>query len=399
MKKKNRAAVILLGVSAFIFAAVAIQYVFSRHKTEVLPVTEESPTLIPSVSLRPTKAPTEAPTEIPTKIPTEMPTETPAEAPTEAPDTLSPIKEEVSACLGRIRMGDAAWGEVYENRVFVITGTGSTYDYDDLMEYYLDFNKKNGFDLLESGAVTILVEEGITRIGRYSLCAHCDAERIELPGTLEEIAENAFYGTGTENAEWIGLDMERINIKDNAFTDAGGKGLEVLSNNAVASPTAAPTNTPTPVPTAFPTAAPENPRELLSLKAGEHAEISVWDNGYVYVKGSGAVTVNAVQMGEQMKNSIGCETLSGKVVLTHIIVEEGITVLEESSLYMFSSRELQYIQLPSTLTACRNAFGSAKNTITCTMYQHGRKKEFTIYRYDSFERYTTIDDQIVKELE
>ncbi len=414
MKKKNKQILAVLAVFVVTFAVTVIANRNGNaiEKVEITPTAVPIGTAalgmsspadepVPTVMSLPAREPVPTVTALPAREP--VPTVTPLPVGEPAPTvTPLPVEESVTplpaVCLGRIRMGDTIWGEVYENRTFVITGTGSTYDYDELMDYYMEFNAKGGFELLESGALRIIVEEGITRIGSYSLSIHCDAEYIQLPDTLIEIAENAFFGTGMAQAQWVGLDTERIKVEKHAFTDAQGEGLEALDSGAVAVPTAVPTNTPKPTPTEFPVADLEHPIEVVRIKAGDTAHISVWDNGYVYVQGSGNVTVRDIEVSEQLKNTLGCETLAGKVGLTHIIVEEGITLLGESSLYMFSSRELQHIELPSTLTVCQDAFGSAKNTLTCTLYSQGERKTVTIYRYDSFERYTTIDDQIQREL-
>lgn len=100
----------------------------------------------------------------------------------------------------------------YDGGVLNITGYGDIYDYSAEEDYTL--NPTPWFELRDY-ITDIVISEGITRIGDYSLVGCVNMETIELPSTLTSIGERAFM-------DWINLVEIEIpesvtSIEDGAF--------------------------------------------------------------------------------------------------------------------------------------------------------------------------------------
>ena len=112
---------------------------------------------------------------------------------------------------------EGAYGECGENVMWaldesreelVIFGEGDMYDYESYNEEWANLYTK---------IKSIKVTEGITYIGNYAFSILTDADRFELPSTLEAIGDCAFRATGAE----------KITIPDNVT--AMGKNVFTMS--------------------------------------------------------------------------------------------------------------------------------------------------------------------------
>lgn len=207
---------------------------------EVIPI---EPIVIPSVSVTPTVTPS----------PTVMP-------------TPKPIVRHVR----EFKMGDNVWYRLAEDGTLYVTGTGATWGYNTYIdeENYIrgDFS---GIDKLLKllGTKHIVIEEGITKLGSWSLAKLAGAETITFPSTLMEIGDFCFNGTGKSvDTVWIGLDKNKVKLSDKAFFGAVYQTEEDLKK---------PTSTPTlaPTPTSLPIAAQSFYKALVA-EAGIKTDVS-----------------------------------------------------------------------------------------------------------------------------
>ena len=228
-----------------------------------------------------------------------------------ATSTPTPLPVAGETPILRVQMGDNVWYEYYEDGILVVTGTGGTWDFggeSGLSVYGLHKeagdtiiikeNTRYGltgeyYVALESTR-TIIISEGITRIGNYALGSYPDVTKVSIPESLTSVGAYGFREIGEgiwttpDTVEWIGLDLSKINAHEHAFIRA--KGLDNMdTSNLIIQPTATPTPTPTCTPTPTPIPNPDNPRLCHSFSMGESTTIEFWDNGYVYVKGTGRV--------------------------------------------------------------------------------------------------------------
>jgi len=196
--------------------------------TEVPDAEEVTP--IPTVTVTPTASVT------PTVTPTPTATPTPTVTPTPKPN----VKYE-----REVKMGDNVWYRLTEDGILYVTGTGATWGYDAYIDEdnYIrgDYSGLNVmFQLL--GTKHIVIEEGITKLGAWSLSKLAGAESITFPSTLREIEDYCFNGTGKSvNTVWIGLDKTKVKLSDKAFYGAVYQTEEDLRK-----PTPTPTLAPTP---------------------------------------------------------------------------------------------------------------------------------------------------------
>ncbi len=360
------------------------------------PVVTEAPeakeTPVPEVTEIPVPTETPEPTATSTPVPTATSTPTPSPVPTVAPQgTPTPTTDPEPDLRARFKAGDDAWYEVYTGGKLVITGTGSTYDYKDYREVYTYFDKMcldkstGKYIVIKS----VFIEEGIVKLGSWSCSMLISVQKVYLPSTLIEIGEGVFYRTGKVDAEWIGIDTERMKIEKSAFAEAGG-GLPNFNKEVVATPTPTPvpTKAPTPTPTPLPKPDPEKPRLLCSIKAGKNAYIESWDNGYVYVKGTGALyDLGLNDCCDALEAELGVRVLRKLVDVTHLIVEEGITRLGENSVSAYSSYSKVFtIELPSTLKSCANVFDTVngEQVVIVTGYKDGKKVTMEFKGKDTF---------------
>lgn len=162
--------------------------------------------------------------------------------------------------------------------------------------------------------------------------------------------------------------------------------------------------TPTPTPTAFPTPNPSNPKVLASYKGDSNygdVTVEAWDNGYVYVKGSGEYNTSRINnlsyMASDISNFIRVRNIAG-VKTTHIVIEEGIEELNEWPLIankgnMDIDKYLVYIELPTTLKEVTDTLAvkfdrhPPANDITLVGYKDGQKVTYT---YKAGEDFTKV---------
>ena len=303
----------------------------------------ETPTAIhtpmPTSTLKPTNMhlPTSAPL-LPTNIPTSTLIPTP---------TITLVYEE--------QIGKDVWFYFYEDKTAVIKGSGEIWDVNASFEARIgqspivafmagcpDFCGKIGV------AKKIIIEEGITHIGNWTMSFGSKAEFISLPSSLQSVGQGAFYYTGNEKTVWKGLNSN-ITMGDQAFGNA------VVDVDEFKKYTVTPTYQPSPTPTLLPDV--NNPKLVRSVQMGENVRFEFWDDGYLYVKGSGAMwdksfgyqwyDIGYYDYGaipypqEHQFPKEFCDSIK------HIVIEEGITELGS---YVFG--ELKYVndvKLPSTI--------------------------------------------------
>ena len=85
--------------------------------------------------------------------------------------------------------GDEAYFAIDRDKVLTIFGNGPTWDFSDMWS-----SDPVPWMHWKDGITTIVVDEGITRLGTYSLAALKSIKSIELPETLEEIGQYAISG-------------------------------------------------------------------------------------------------------------------------------------------------------------------------------------------------------------
>lgn len=206
------------------------------NESTTLPEVTETPSVTEVPEIEPTKVPSATPT--PTKAPTVTPTPTllPTATPTPAPQRKY---------MREFQMGDNVWYRLTEDGVLYVMGSGATWGYNTYIDEggyirgdYTGLDKL--FKLL--GTKHIVIEEGITKLGAWSMAKLADAETIVFPSTLTEIGDYCFNGTGkTVSTVWIGLDKSKVKIADKAFY-----GTVYQTEEDLRKPTPIPTSTPTP---------------------------------------------------------------------------------------------------------------------------------------------------------
>lgn len=324
----------------------------------------------PTVTITPTITPTEVPVIKPTvtvavtptiePTVTPVPTNTPTPEPTNTPIPTVTVPDEKPVIT--VKMGDNVWYDYYENGTLIVRGSGVTYDFDATERY-------NSLVLTEDDGITvtnvfsIIIEEGITEIGTFALAYYAHVQSVSLPNTLTCIKDGAFINAGlnAENTEWINLDISNLEIAATAFLYSNGiDAIEGLDKY---------TATPTPVPTATPTPLPDknNPRKVATKQMGDNVTFEFWDNGYLYVKGSGATWDY-----EYTFMDFWDEPHSNT---TTVIVEEGITRLGD---FVFNGLfQVTYYKLPKTLTSAGNTWGTSGGAPT-TMNGYYDGKSVTV---------------------
>ena len=261
------------------------------------PVITEAPsiTLEPTITEVPvTVAPTETlePTATPTATPEPSPIPTITEEPsiTDIPDvTVSPSPTEVpnevkgAEVILEVQMGDNVWYRYYDNKVLVVSGTGSTYEFARLREKWNLYKavSENWHDYVDYTEI-VIVEEGITKLGDYAMNNLYYVKSITLPSTLTELGKMAFgyLGNRVPNTDWIGLDMSKMTAEETSFSEANVKNIKEETKDYYLNLDPTPTPTPTPD--------PNNPKLIRSAKMGDNVTFEFYDTGYLYVKGSGA---------------------------------------------------------------------------------------------------------------
>lgn len=216
-----------------------------------IPEVTDTPSVTDVPEIEPTKVPepTKAPTTAPSATPTPTATSTPTPLPTMAPkETLTPTPAPQRKYTHEVKMGDNVWYRLSDDRVLYIMGTGATWGYDMYIDeggYYRGDTSCLNTLMKIKGVQHIVIEEGITKLGSWSLMRFPDVQSITFPKSLEEIEDYCFDGTGrTVNTVWIGLDKSKVKLGEYAFS-----GTVYQTEEDLRKPTPIPTSTPTPTST------------------------------------------------------------------------------------------------------------------------------------------------------
>lgn len=300
----------------------------------------------------PTEAPV-VPTPIPatpTPLPTPIPSPTPEPTSTPTPVPTIAVAEDAKL-LGTAKMGDNVFYDLYDDGTLVVRGTGATMDFKNGMGMSDYYKKQHVFsgNYLNESVTTIIIEEGVTEIGKSALEDFFLVTKVVFPKSLKIIGENAFSGVGylTDSTEYIGLVVDGAEIASTAFWAC--RNPEKIPNGEKY--TATPT--PTPAPTATPLPDPDKPRMYASRQMGDNVTFEFYDNGYLYVKGEGATWDKTYHFIEFEKEPY-CSTHT-------IIIEEGITYVGNS---VFNGiNNIEYYQLPKSLTSADVTRGGGTKVI------------------------------------
>lgn len=307
------------------------------------PSADAQGTATPAPTAMATATPVPSPTArpVPTSTPTPAPTSTPTPTPT--PVVLEDMGMEVEATY---QVGDNVWFKYYkDSTLLVVTGTGSTWDYEQNHVWDLFDMDNRRFDFVE----TIIIEEGVTRIGEYALEFMISASRVVIPDSLKTVDDYAFHLAGAAysgTTVWENLDLSKLKTKPHSFL--GANGIEHIAGGAEVMCT--PTPTPTPSPT--PTPNPEQPRMMHEWQMHDDITMEYWDNGYIYLKGTGDMRNRPKDMITPsdshdeilkfFKNDVQEE------LFTKFIVEEGVQGIDNGFM-MFYAPCITEFWLPSTM--------------------------------------------------
>lgn len=300
---------------------------------------------------------TDTPTKEPVAETGKKVTVTPVITNTPVPVTNTPVPVPTVTTTAklqkRVQMGEAVYYEYYDDGTLLVTGKGATWD-------FTDYNDER-FKGIKTGVTVnqqmIVIAEGITRIGDWALNREWDVKKVSFPSTLKEIGNSAFWRVGKDSVakygtetEWTGLDFSKLTVSPTAFYEASGIDKVAGGNLYSVSPSPVPTATPTPTPN------PEKPRKCHVMKMGNDVIYEFWDNGYLYIRGSGMVSdkselFNLTTFGEGNSNPVDKELL---LTTEYVVVEEGITYLGN-----YSSKKSKECWLPSSLTSIGQLAGFA----------------------------------------
>ena len=326
-----------------------------------------TPTPAPTVTIAPTEKPVEiTPTEIP-NTPTPLPTPTliptPTPEPTNTPIPIITVAPEAKL-LDSVKMGDNVWYDLYDDNTLVVRGTGATWSFSSYEDYYDNYLNKYSFWKSE----VLVIEEGITEIGDYALGILSYVEEVYIPSTLKKIGKKGFTNAGyafsmdtDELTKWNGLDLSKVEVKEDSFTYCSGIKELAHSEDLIITPSPTPAP-PTPTPTPLPD--PNHPRKFATKKMGDNVTFEFWDNGYLYVKGTGA-TYDKDWMWEGFPGEAYRNTHT-------VIVEEGITRLGDNICKLLTN--VSYCKLPKTFESIGDCpFGSSTEPIRVECYYEGKK--------------------------
>lgn len=293
MKKKIGIVLIILAVIFLAIGGIGI-YLGKDTSAGTNPTPTTAPTemLAPTEEITPTETveatPTPIPTEVPTSIPspTELPTPTatntpsPTPLPTSTPTptvapTATPIPVESLNIIHEEQHGDNIWYRYADDGTLYVTGSGKI--------------ERTNFAQNENlyRATKIVIEEGITHIGKMAFGGSSYCEEVVLPNSLIFVDEYAFQFCGGllwPNGPLVvtNIDKERTEFHPRAFTDSGYNDAELMLP--------APTPTPTPAPISAPKAEEvdvNNPKIIANVQMGDNVWFEFYDTCELYVKGSG----------------------------------------------------------------------------------------------------------------
>ena len=115
---------------------------------------------------------------------------------------LVPMTSFADAVIESGKCGDNLTWKLYDNGTLRISGTGKMYDYDVEGTW---FEKRNS-----SWFEKIIVEEGVTSIGKNAFYRGCYVTDIQLPSSLKSIGEYAFHDFGKDANVIIPDSVEKI---------------------------------------------------------------------------------------------------------------------------------------------------------------------------------------------
>lgn len=348
----------------------------SDKQTDVTPTVTTEPTTAPTAtpepeaSVTPDILPTLIPT--PTAIPTPEPTATPEPTPIPEPaPTATPTPvitvDKNAKLLDSVKMGDNVFYDFYDDGTLVVRGEGATKSFDKSIDMLDEIARNSKISEVRDCAnfvTSIVIEEGITLLGKYSLGLFRNVKKVVFPKSLVQIKDLALVCIGeyAEEIDYIGLDLTKVEVAVNSFWKCGSPEKVEGLDKYTAMPTLAPTPTPTPLPN------PDKPRMLSSKKMGDNVTFEFWDNGYLYIKGTGPTYDYewdfTLVRGEQYST------------IHNVIVEEGITYLGMNVFRSDDLGEMTYISFPKTLTAV--AYNTAGGGVDITMEGYYEEKAVTV---------------------
>lgn len=318
------------------------------------PTTAVTATTAPTVT--PTTEPTAEPVFTPTVVstPTEIPatpTPIPTPEPTATPVPTKAVAEGVKP-IDSVKMGENVWYDFYEDGTLIVRGTGKTRDVDASFDIdtervavitYTDTEYDGKVSSHKLKVRTIVIEEGITELGDWSLSGFCFTSTVSFPSTLNTVGHASLYGTICAGTKCVGLrnDMKIGQYAFANFFDPNTNLSSEFKEYAIA-PTLKPLPTATPLPN------PDKPRLVEKKKMGDNITYEFWDNGYLYVKGTGAT----------WDQSFYFTDFEGDFYQTikNVIVEEGVTELGKNSLKFLWN--ISYWSLPRSLAGVKSTGGT-----------------------------------------
>lgn len=356
MKNKNKAWV-AVAILALAISIITIVISFARGKDEptinptgvpeATPSAGPTDTPVPTLTNMPETTKVPEPTGMPTPMPTDMPTVTPEATPAPEPSptpTSTPLPSPTPTPEATLA----------PTEVPVITPTPAPEATIKIGEYEIPatytYNGKEYLWFDESDGTLIQAE----KVGSNTyLIAYSDKNLKNYIMIFDVVTEESctYYVSGLDLKTATIPDMLGYIIETNAksHTSVGDpfRGMEVMSSLLP---------TPTPTPTPYPTPNPEKPKMIASYQGDkEYGDITVeaWDNGYLYVKGTGVLRKN-FSMSYTPQDLKDYWAFDRGVKVTHVIVEEGVTELRDFPYWASNSYDKResviYLEFPSTLT-------------------------------------------------
>lgn len=365
MKKKTLGLAVLTAIMMMNLGACAG---CNRNDTPVITTPTAGVTATVEPTIEPTAEPEYTPTVVPT--PTEIPatpTPIPTPEPTATPVPTKAVAEGVEP-IESVKMGENVWYDFYDDGTLIVRGTGKTRDVDAsfLIDYeyvmikaYTDAEYDKMASDYRTMVRNIVVEEGITELGDWSLCGFCFAETVTLPTSLTKIGYAALFDSLQDKAECIGL-REDVELEPYAIASFGRPNETLTSQfkEYAVAPSLKPRPTATPLPN------PDKPRLVEKKKMGDNITYEFWDNGYLYVKGTGATWDQSFYFDDfAYFNNEFYQTIE------NVIIDEGVTYFGDFSLNWLEN--LSYWQIPKSLTGTGNTAGGGHD-VTFDCYINGK---------------------------